>query len=217
MTTKALIAYCHRGTIHASFSESLIDLLIYEAGRKQVEVQRTNICGGTISDARNAVVEAFLGSECQWLLFLDSDMVFPANLLETLLSASSEDRRILAGCYLTYLDNHIPKVVWLERRSDGKLYTVSEVRPDSVVSLQAVGMGGTLIHRSVLESFPKSDDSWRWFGHDLVNGNRIGEDITFCLRAEKLGFKSFGVGAAQMGHNKNRILDIDALLNKQHN
>jgi hypothetical protein len=100
---------------------------------------------------------------------------------------------------------------WLEYGPTGKLQTTGAIKLGGVNEVASVGMGGTLIHRKVFEAFPDAGDDWRWYGHDLIDGVRHGEDVTFCLRAGGLGFKCFGIGCVQMGHIKSRVLDISQL------
>jgi hypothetical protein len=55
------------------------------------------------------------------------------------------------------------------------------------------------------------DDPWKWFNHDLVqirdrDPERLGEDITFCVRARELGFKIYGTPNVCCGHVKSHLL-----------
>ncbi len=219
--TSVLIGYCHNGTVRAEFHECLIDLLIHESKRRALSnLERTNAGGPYIADNRNRIAQYFVErTESEWLLFLDNDMVFNPNLLELLLAAADNaHRKILAGCYVTLGEGEIPVVAWLKRRDDGKLYTVGEFDPKAIVPLDLAGMGGTLIHRDVfinVRSYRSHlRDNWIWFGHDLDNGEHLGEDGTFCLRAAECGYQTFGVGGVQMVHMKTRKLGLDALKDK---
>ena len=73
-------------------------------------------------------------------------------------------------------------------------------------------MGCTLIHREVLEALQaewQDKDAWVWFGHDLVKGKdgkleRAGEDVTMCVRARALGYKTWGLTDVRLAHHKIR-------------
>ena len=193
--------------------QSVLDMVSHEAQRNVNILRNSSARGAYIADCRNKIVEGFLNTTAEWLLFLDIDMVFAPDLVEALLSAANDEdheRKILAGFYLTPTAQK-PCSAWLVYGPNGKLQTIGSFNVGEVKEVASVGMGGTLIHRSVLEAFPLAADDWRWFGHDLIDGVRHGEDVTFCLRAAGLGFKSYGVGWVQMGHIKSHVLDTAIL------
>src|SRR6266850_1562045 len=53
-----------------------------------------------IDDARNSLVETFLGSDCEWLFWMDSDMTFPKETLVELFNvAESKNTKMVTGIY----------------------------------------------------------------------------------------------------------------------
>jgi hypothetical protein len=188
-----------------------------------------------IPSARCAVVRDFLAGfddevsgrtvKSDWLLFLDHDMIFSANLAERLYrEAHPVERPIVAAFYPTYMPDHgnirvMP--TWMREWEGKPMRHVQEVpEGDELIELHGCGMGATLIHRSVLEAVGEEHfhDEWPWFGHDLVTLDpeigpvRCGEDVTFCLRARALGFKIWGAPHIRCKHKKSNILDaIDVL------
>ncbi len=209
-----VIGYCHYGIVHERFMQSLIDLLAYETSRGINLIRTSSAQGAYIAECRNIIVEEFLKTDAEWLLFLDIDMTFTPDLLCVLQSVADEGHNIVAGFYLTQAKGKLC-ASWLEYGAEGVLRTVGKIEKDKVVKLASAGMGGTLISRRVFESIETPGDNYRWFGHDLINGVRHGEDVTFCLRAKQAGYTPYGVTAAQLGHLKTRCLDIDALCTKQ--
>ncbi len=206
--TSVLIGYCHNGTVRAEFHGCLIGLMLHEAKRGKLKnLQRCNVGGAYIAQNRNIIAENFLATDFEWLLFLDNDMVFNGDLLKLLLESADANAKT-------------PVVAWLVRGPDGKLGTIPEVDCQSIIPLAACGMGGTIIHRDVFlgiraerasRGIKPEDDDWEWFGHDLDHGQRMGEDVTFCLRAAAAGFATYGVGSIQLGHVKARHIDLSVL------
>lgn len=160
---------------------------------------------------RNLVVTQFLESNGEWLWFVDDDIVFPPTVLPRLLDFATDPHRpILAALYFGH--NGLP--MWCEVNGEEPYANVeSFITEDEVYPLSAVGMGCTLIHRSVLEAMAKEATvPDPWFGYDLVptgNGEwrRAGEDTSFCRRAQLLGFATHGVGVL-VGHLKTTMLPI---------
>lgn len=218
MPTNTAIGYCHNGTIHDGFHKSLLGLLFYEMQQGRL-FTLIDAKGAYIAKSRNLMVRKFLSTECEWLLSLDNDMQFEPTLLESLMDfarAYLPDGglvRIAAALYLNYIagQDASPCSTWLTHRDDGLLQTHDYSKRNGPETVASVGMGGTLIHRSVLEAMRdkyEPTDDWPWFGHDLHNGHRVGEDVSFCLRAASVGFQSWGVPSLTMGHIKTHVLNV---------
>lgn len=99
-----------------------------------------------LTDAnRTEIVKGFMNSEAEWLFQLDDDVVFPKGTIGRLIR---QGRDFIAGLYFH------PKLktpIAYYRKPDG-LYDVLKGYPDgSMIQVDAVGMGCTLIHKSVFE------------------------------------------------------------------
>jgi len=221
-----VVAYCHYGTILDAFADCVLALYQYdrEHGRHWDVLIKNK--GPYIAMSRNEIVDGFLKNTfAHWLLFLDNDVTFPMTVFEDLLAlADPKEVPILAGLYLTPLNVNPddPSVTeYLPAWTYDGGYERAPVRSvdfrEPLMELHSCGMGCTLIHRSVLEAMRDAhepqDDGWKWFNHDLLpagkNGQevgRCGEDITFCVRARKLGFKIHGTPNVRCGHIKSHHL-----------
>lgn len=109
------------------------------------------------------------------LLFVDSDMVFPAHTLDTLLSRNKD----IIG--VEYHKRQFP------------LQTVTAYMPDvekSETEPFKVGIAGTgvlLVKLSIFDD-PKMDKNWFSFGRNAEGKNVIGEDGWFCNTARDAGY-----------------------------
>lgn len=161
--------------------------------------------GYGVALARNAVVAQFLASKCSHLLFVDDDVVLPADAITRLADVASQPSHDVAlGCY-----------VGVKRFADGtRFYVVLmkmgrgledcyETWPDGVVEVEGGGAGCMLIGRHVLERLPYP---WFRFSGTYIPGTAtvvtMGEDIDFCLRARSAGFRIFADGGVRCGHVK---------------
>ena len=223
---RVVIGYAHAGKVETPFMESLLQFQKFDMRNDNIVEGYCGVGGHFTTVNRNAVVEVFLKRESkpEWLLFLDTDIVFsdPALLYGLYESADAKERPIVSGVYFTYIDT-IFTVAWLQRRSAdlGEYRSFNQVDP-GLQQVDGIGMGCAIIHRSVLEkmaeAYPRDKDSWVWFGHDLVNTahgpDRLGEDLTFSRRAKELGFTIWGDGRLTFGHVKSREENVVTVMER---
>lgn len=140
------------------------------------------------SNAANRLVEGFLQTGCDSLLFVDDDMVFDAGTLERL---RADDRGwgcdILSALYTTRRWPCNP-IAFKWDEAAGKVAAVGPLTAP-LVECDIVGLGFTLIRRHLL-----SLNVFRW-------DEKKGEDGLFCLSA-KAGFGArVGVlSSVRVGH-----------------
>jgi hypothetical protein len=166
--------------------------------------------GVLLADQRNELVKAFLkDGVAEWLLFLDTDIIFRPDLIQRLLhTAHARERPIVSGLYLLRIAGKVQPAWYGEVR-----VPISDIPSMKPLQLEACGMGCCLIHKGVLESLRDTgpNEEWRWFAYDLdplVKGKRMGEDITFCLRARRQGFTIWGDPSIRLGHVKSTVLAL---------
>jgi hypothetical protein len=189
-------AYVHGGSIRHEFMVRLQDLILSE--RRLAAVIQAQ--GPYIPQNRNLVCEKFLQLpiKCEWLWFLDVDIDFQPDILEDLLDAADPvNAPIVGALYLNQVTGKPPGTWWPTwADKDGR---IEKIVMGKVYELTTLGMGCTLIHRSVIESLAErhKDDPWPWFGHDILVHKgipeRVGEDETFCARAIEAGFSVWGL------------------------
>lgn len=219
---RVCVAYTYyEGKVHHSFMTSMITMMRLDqraaGGRGLFEVGMGRVVGSTsayIPQARNMLCHEFLKQDHEWLLFLDHDIRFHTLDLYRLLDvAKLKQARIMGGMYFINLNDTLCPVFFVPRETpDGTSGggPLLEFHLKKVYELWATGMGFTLIHRSALEEMRDSgkwpadhDGAWTWFGHDAAeNGQTLGEDLTFCLRAAGLGIKTYGYTGVVLGHAK---------------
>ncbi len=147
------------------------------------------IAGMPYDHARNAAVQQFLKTDCSHLFFLDSDVVAPSDAILRLLARGQP---LISGMYCRRSPPHgVPVAI-----KDGNW--VTQFRPGDVVSVDFVGAGCMLVHRSVFEQLPPSDAARgkHWFDWrvDMAGltpqGEAVSEDFRFCHQVRtQLGLK----------------------------
>jgi hypothetical protein len=165
-----------------------------------------------LSHARNTATAAFLASDADWMLWIDSDIGFEPDALEKLLSVADPETKPIVGglCFIEGEFSHdfhgglraslAPTLFdwsWVEPRSgmpgSYKMVTRSEWTPDEPTRVAATGCGLLLVHRSAFEkiadwSVKGQAPAQIWFERiPGPDGEKCGEDISFCLRAHQVG------------------------------
>lgn len=202
------VAYVHDQSVTHSFSESLQQLLFYDMAHKGrvMEGGFFKVSCGTdgLVEARNKAVAAFLETdETGWLLWADTDMGFKPDSLERLIaSADPVDRPIVGGlCFANKqigVDGYggyrtaarVTIMDWLKPAEDQPATFTgrSWYPPDTLVSCAGTGSAFILIHRSVFAKI-EAEYGPNWYARIRGDdGLLIGEDLSFCMRANALGF-----------------------------
>lgn len=135
--------------------------------------------GTLIADQRCKLVEMSLGQDCDYVLFLDSDMTFPANLVERMVA---HDKDIVACNYAT---RRLP-VKTVAFKSFENLENMYSLGKGGLEECDAVGMGVMLVKTEVFRKL-----KYPWFQIHYMPNARIwmGEDMYFCKLAKAGGYK----------------------------
>ena len=172
---KVFIAIPTTGNIR---TELAMFLLTLDKNSHNVIVSYT--CGGGITHNRNKLTGYFLRSKFEWLLFLDSDTVPPMNVLDMI----KNGKNICSGVYHQFKDGQVRPLTFEKVKS--KYGYVSKEKDDYLVEVDAVGAGCLLINRKVFEKMKKP---YFIFLYDKDGLLKLSEDLNFCKKAQKAGFK----------------------------
>jgi len=211
---KVFVGYLHPLTVDAAFHKSMTELLLHDAYGP-----RRSIAGGgryssaNVSAGRNDIVRDFLASPAEWLLMLDSDMMFGPTLLDDLMvNADPKTFPIIGGLCFGVMDGVLFPTLYGLVEGDGpnEYATVRyhEYPPDALFQVAATGAACTLIHRDVCEAIRDRgfNRSFPWYQETEMSGKPVGEDFTFCLRAGLCGFPVHVHTGIHVGHSKVQIL-----------
>ena len=164
--------------------------------------------GMPFDHARNQACQMLLGSPCQWLFFLDSDVVPPP---DAVLRLMSHNLPLVTGIYCR---RSPPISVPVMMRPVGQWLNV--VPHTGLHEVDVCGAGCLLIHRSVIERLPpqrpgsgKTWFDWRVDCHGLLPpGECLSEDFTFNIWCRKtLGIKTMcdsSIQCSHIGHAESR-------------
>jgi len=225
---KLMIGYPSSGSVDIDFMNSLITFQKSDFHKWNLMLGGISATGCLLDDNREKIIEGFLDHKPdnpseyppEWLVCLDTDIAFKPEIIYGLYEAADPiERPIVTAGYFTWISGQFT-ICWMRKSpKDNGCVTLTEVKTE-VQEIDACGMGCCIIHRSVFEKIKaKYDhDAWTWFGREpaqllRLNGNRthLGEDVSFCKRAQSVGAKIWGHGGLQVDHMKKRAENVDTM------
>jgi len=136
--------------------------------------------GSILPQQRINLVEQAINRDCTHILFLDSDMIFPANIATELLK---HDVDMVACNYVTRTKPY-RSTAFLETENFEKTLKKSE----GLVEVASVGLGIALIRASVFENIPNPAFKFEWSSQ---YNSHMGEDIYFCELLKNSGYSIY--------------------------
>ena len=186
---KTMIAIPCMDQVPVEFCQSLTTL------RKVGECQISFHKGSLIYTARNALLETALKADADWMLWLDSDMVFAPDLLEQMFrTAEKEQTEFVTGVYFRRVEPYTP-TLFATLEMDPPSWTNADEIPDKPFEVAGCGFGAVLVSMQVVW------DVCNKFGANPFNPlEGMGEDLAFCWRARQCGYKIIADPSLSLGH-----------------
>lgn len=198
---KTMIAVPCMDSVPVQFCQSLA--LLDKVG----EVTLAMKPGSLIYNSRNELAKMAIESGAEFVLWLDSDMVFPPDLLVRMSKTLLENGwDILTGIYFKRMPPFGPVLFdRVDQLPDGKLQAdKTETIPDFPWEVGGCGFGGVFMRTEVLMA-TALDHGGKLFEPE----NGAGEDIAFCIRARKSGYKVICDPSIELGHVGHQVVTRD--------
>ena len=188
---KILIAVPCMDMVPVAFCHSLAQL------QKVGDCYLTMKAGSLIYTSRNSLATEAIKSEADYVFWLDSDMVFPADTLVRMMDIlKKNDLDILTGLYFRRVAPFSPVLFdKLEINGVEAAFTEFETIPDKLFEVGACGFGCVLMRTECLY-----DIGGKYGGVWFTPMNNAGEDCSFCIRAREEGYHIFLDPSIACGH-----------------
>ena len=188
---KVFIAVPSMDTLPALFCQSLA--LLQRAGDTMIGFE----VGSLVYNARNNLARQAIKAEADWVLWLDSDMVFNPDFLQRMLKVCTEnDIDFLTALCFRRKPPYTPCLFdRLDKVDKGASYTALLSVPEGRFQVGGCGFAGVLMSTDVLISVSAKFNG-RMF--DPMDG--FGEDVAFCWRARQCGYDIWCDSDIEMGH-----------------
>ena len=196
---KTFIAVPCMDMVAAQFAHCLS--VIQKVGETTIGLQ----IGSLVYNSRKELAQKALMSEADYILWLDSDMVFAPDLLPRLMAHMADpDVTIITGVYYRRNPPYTP-VLYGQLDIDDEKCTWTEAEgdmPDEPFEVAGCGFGGILMRTGVIVDVAGTFNGALF---EPINGN--GEDLSFCWRARQCGHKILCDPGIQLGHVGHSVID----------
>ncbi len=166
-----------------------------------VQMEKTAGCmisfavGSLVYRARNLLAQQAIDCGAEYVLWLDSDMVFEPDTLTRLL-ADIEGRDIVTALYFRRVAPYTPVLMERLEIKDGQCINEHlKTYPSEIFEVDGCGFGCVLMRTEVLKAILEKDGPM-WFA---PMGN-VGEDFAFCIRARRHGYNVYCDPTLKLGH-----------------
>lgn len=191
---KVLIAVPCMDQVPAQFAQCLATL-----GKVDKTIVAFQI-GSLVYTSRNDLVQIAIKQGCDYIFWLDSDMMFPPDVLARMF----EDLKhgdIVSGLYFRRVAPFTPVIYdKLDIDDTGCHYTEPKDIPDGIFEVAGCGFGCVLMPTDIML------DVLEKYGSPFTPINGIGEDLSFCWRARQLGFKIVCDPDIPLGHVGHHVI-----------
>lgn len=189
---KVMIAVPCMDQIPARFAQSLAMLQRPEGCEIIVGFQ----VGSLVYSSRNTLAKNAVKEEADYVLWLDSDMVFPPDFLIRMLAVLKEKKLdFLSALYFRRNPPYSPVLFdLLDVTETGCDFNGLEKVPEEIFEVKGCGFGGVLMDTSVIIDVAAK------YGRMFDPFPGVGEDLSFCWRARECGYTLYCDPSFKMGH-----------------
>lgn len=174
-----------RDSVMSGFAFDMANLVGYHSRNTKDQIILLQMPGTLIFTQREALTKSALAEGADAILWIDSDMRFPANTLEVMLSRNVPILGVNATTRRTPI---LPTALQLHIGDNSHTWEKVESRgKHGIEKVTAVGFGVTLVRTEVFRAMdtPWFNILWR------DDGDIIGEDVHFCVKALDHGIETY--------------------------
>lgn len=148
-----------------------------------------------VYDARDKIAMDALANKVDWVMWLDSDIIYPSNIIRKLMSHNKD---MVTGLYYKRTPPYTPCIYKLE---DDKLKPYLDYPENKLFKVEAAGFGCMLMKASVIKAVHDK------FGGCFFPVNGVGgEDLSFIRRAKDIGIEVWCDSSIECGHIGRQIV-----------
>lgn len=140
--------------------------------------------GSLIYQSRNDLAAFAVRNGFDFIAWFDSDMAFPPDTLERMLLHHKDGRKFVSGLYFRRVAPYHPVLFKTCNVDTGKWTDYNDYPKDSTFEVEGVGFGCVFMDTQILFDIAAAEGAGFF-----TPKNGFGEDLAFCNRARKQGYK----------------------------
>ena len=190
---RTLIAVPCFDMVNTDFMKCMLDM------EKDDNTSYTVIKNSLIYNARNTIAQNAIRFGFDRVLWLDSDMMFPADILPKLAAHMDKGLDFVSGLYYMRSEQKRPVVysdVWytVTNNTAESGATPVDAMPYGLFEIGGAGFGCVMTSVTMLKKLVER------YGAPFTPMMGLGEDLAFCWRAKQNGFKMYCDSRIKCGH-----------------
>ncbi len=200
---KLMVGNVNPGTVSSQFTGSLVRTFGSLDVHDVFQVEFMQMSGIYVEELRECIVRHFLETDFEWLLMIDSDIVWdPQDVIELYLAAKDWHADygrpcVASGLYLSHFGTSFLPIAWEDREQSQHL-RFADPGP-TVRDAEIVGAGFLLVPRSILVRLRETGRAFDNIGEEA---GVVGEDVFFSRRVRDLGYEIIVDTAVRLAHLK---------------
>lgn len=172
-----------RDLVAADFTHCLVKMVghfcTHFVGKEQAEIVELFDMGTLLPEMRNSLARHAIDMGCTHILWIDSDMTFPEDMIERLYA---HGKPIVAAGYSQRKEPAKP----VSSRNGVWVYTEDD--STGLEKVDSIGMGAMLVETAVYENLA---EPWHCLGWNEERQRVVGEDVYFCRKASAIGAETW--------------------------
>lgn len=198
---KILIGVPCTDYIDSRHYESAVRFALRNGGKYEMDVLVNS--GALIYASRDYIAAMAVSTGADYVLWFDSDVTFDPDILDKLVA---DEKDCVTGLYFRRRPPYSPVIyskIVLGMKNEKISETYEDYPKNDIFEVDACGMGGCLTSTKMLKEI--FDEN----GTCFMPYKAYGEDISFAIRARKLGYKVWCDSRIKMGHVAYNIVTED--------
>lgn len=204
------ISFIDNGETRGGFTYSLADSLLKLRTKINIEHVLRWTSSSIVMNRFNILTDFLDKTDSDWLLCVDSDIIFSSQQLEKLWNLRSDERQVLMGVYflLSKPSKTLPQIIpsiynVTGEEGDGQASSVHPLPINQIIKVDRAGFGFLLISRDVIKKVLGPDRINPFVSRQISNSTIVGEDFAFFENLEKHKINSYCHTGIVVLHEKN--------------
>lgn len=207
-----VISWCDNGSTDSLFTSALLATSMALGAQPDISAVGFNqTIGNQIARQRGDAIRNFEQMDCDWMLWIDSDIVLTPDIFKLLWeNRNAETHPVMCGIYFISWEMNqtlpapYPCIFNIVDRKRGTR-PIHPLPENQIIPIDVAGLGFCLMHKSVAKKLRETYGETTF--QIQIDTQHISEDMSFFLKLKELGIPVHAHTGAIVPHVKRFLLD----------